>query len=85
MSLDSFTSAVDTREHPLFEVQCDDFQERFILLPSVLLSKYKSHLPQMQCEQWIENEYLTTQASRKFNLVQNLKVIIILHLAHVFI
>lgn len=81
VSLDSFTSAVETREQPLFEMQCDDFQEQFILLPSVLLSKYKSHLAQMQCAQWLENEYLTAQATRKFNLVQNLKVRIY---AHVF-
>ena len=74
MSLDSFTSAVETSEQPLFGVQCEDFQEQFILLPSVLLSKYKSHLAQMHCEHWLENEYLTAQATRKFNLMQNLKV-----------
>ena len=74
MSLDSFTSAVETSEHPLFELNRENVQEKFILLPSVLLSKYKSHLSQMHCEQWLQNESLTPQTTRKFSLMQNLKV-----------
>ena len=75
VSLDSFTSAVETSEQALFEMECEDFQKQFILLPSVLLSKYKSHLAQMHCDHWIENE----QSPRKFNLIQNLKVCISTH------
>lgn len=74
MSLDSFTSAYEDGEQPLIEVDCKDFKEHFILLPAVLLSKYKSHLTQMKCEHWVQNDNLTEQATRKLSLMQNLKV-----------
>lgn len=74
VSLDSFTSAVETNDRLGFE-KCEDFQEQFILLPSVLLSKYRDHLMQMRCNQWLDGEYLTSACSNKrFNLMHNLKV-----------
>ena len=72
MSLDSFTSAVETNDQ-LIPVLCEDFEEQFILLPSVLLSKYKGHLTQLQCDHWLENGYFP-QPNKRFDVMQNLKV-----------
>lgn len=73
MSLDSFTSAVEENDKFVFD-QYEDFQEQFILVPQVLLSKYRDHLTEMQCEHWLGNDYPRNASNKLFNVVHNLKV-----------